>query len=68
MLGEIPLRDSTIKNPELQAHAAIPTVPVNACAMPNKLMVFYKCIGAKDRIFDHCLFRSSLPTIPVPTR
>ena len=25
---------------------------------------FYRCIGASDRIFDHCLSRSSAPTIP----
>jgi len=24
----------------------------------------YKCIGASDNIFDHFIFRSSLPTIP----
>lgn len=24
----------------------------------------YRCIGANERIFDHCLSRNSLPTIP----
>ena len=30
------------------------------------LIVIYTCIGASDKIFDHCLFRSSAPTSPAP--
>jgi len=32
--------------------------------VPGDSFYIYKCIGANDNIFDHCLSRSSAPTTP----
>lgn len=42
-------------------------VACNACAMLLENPYFsisYRCMGARLRILDHCMLRSSLPTIP----
>lgn len=37
----------------------------DSCSTNGPKSLYYKCIGARDNILDHCLSRSSAPTMPV---
>jgi len=46
-------------------HGSPPGIDPTPLLCMKMTVYFYKCIGANERILDHFLSRSSLPTIPV---